>query len=323
MYKVILQPCGSKDSRKHYNDTIKTPVKLGILRSYISKELFNDISTIFYNKDIPIWGVTPGKNQVNIKKWCNINIGDISLFSKKGEIFSSGIVAYKLHSKELALNLWGENSQGDTWEYIYLLDEIKNLNIPYRLFNKVVGYKENNVIQGFTVLDQDKSERILNYFDLTSNRYNPEVSNEEYSQIVKEFDPNAPLDIYGRIKIRKEQSYLRKYLFGNNPTGICGICGKEYPVDLLVTAHIKKRAICTQEEKLDYTNNIMPMCKFGCDDLFEKGYISVIEGKVKKIPNKLLTPQVKQYLDNIEGNPCSYWTDNSKKYFKWHINYHS
>lgn len=62
----------------------------------------------------------------------------------------------------------------------------------------------------------------------------------------------------------------------------CGICNKEYPINLLITAHIKKQTHCTFEEKLDYKNIVMPMCKMGCDDLYEKGYIFIRDGKVMK-----------------------------------------
>ena len=57
--------------------------------------------------------------------------------------------------------LWNENEKGETWEYIYFLDELVSHNIPYAHFNRVVPYKENNVIQGFDVLDDQKSERVI------------------------------------------------------------------------------------------------------------------------------------------------------------------
>ena len=45
-------------------------------------------------------------------------------------------------------------------------------------------------------------------------------------------------------------------------------------------SHIKKRRHCTNEEQVN-RNVVMPMCKFGCDELFERGYIYVEEGEIK------------------------------------------
>jgi len=65
----------------------------------------------------------------------------------------------------------------------------------------------------------------------------------------------------------------------------------------------------------------MPMCKFGCDDLFEKGYISIINGKVT-INNKTSTKALRLYLKTLEGLNCTYWNSDTKKYFEWHVNHH-
>ena len=66
----------------------------------------------------------------------------------------------------------------------------------------------------------------------------------------------------------------------NLPFNTCCIYNKKYPVSFLVAAHIKKRAECTLDEKKDFLNIVAPMCKMGCDELYEKGYIGVVDGSV-------------------------------------------
>ena len=46
-------------------------------------------------------------------------------------------------------------------------------------------------------------------------------------------------------------------------------------VELLVASHIKRRSECSRGEKKDYRNNVLAMCRCGCDELFELGYIVV------------------------------------------------
>lgn len=46
-------------------------------------------------------------------------------------------------------------------------------------------------------------------------------------------------------------------------------------VELLVASHIKRRSECSRGQKKDYRNNALAMCRCGCDELFELGYIVV------------------------------------------------
>jgi len=318
MSRVILQPSGNKDAREHYENTIQRPVPFDLLNRHLSDNHLRILESYYSDKQVPTWGVTPGKNNVNHRKWWKVQVGDVTLFSSNGYIFASGVVTHKLHHKELAAELWGYDSTGQTWEYIYFLDEIKLHSIRYKEFNKAAGYDENYVIQGFNVLKEELSERILTWFDLESQIYFPEITEEEYREEVLHLEVNDELDIKHSGKRRKEQSFLRRQLFQNKKIGTCGICGKKYPVDLLVAAHIKKRSKCTNEEKLDYKNIVMPMCKFGCDDLFEKGYVIVREGRVQRNPNRLYTPDLLDKVSQIETRVCLNWNNNTRKYFEWH-----
>lgn len=143
-------------------------------------------------------------------------------------------------------------------------------------------------------------------------------SESDYEKAVKLFDPHKPLDHDAKGYSRGEQPLLRKYLFGKQEFGVCGICGKEYHVSLMVTAHIKRRASCTSEEKLDYRNIVIPMCKFGCDDLYEKGYITVVDGTVELIEFNIHSKAMLEYFNTIVGRECPFWNDKSKTYFEWH-----
>ena len=82
------------------------------------------------------------------------------------------------------------------------------------------------------------------------------------------------LDKAGRRALRVEQSYLRKALFKGS-TALCDLCGRVFEVEFLVAAHIKKRADCDDHEKRDVAHVVMSACRFGCDELYERGYIAV------------------------------------------------
>lgn len=62
---------------------------------------------------------------------------------------------------------------------------------------------------------------------------------------------------------------------------------------------------------------------FGCDDLFEKGYLVIDdEGKVKV--NKISgIASFDSKLTQLEDNECKYSNSDSQKYFEWHRTFHN
>lgn len=323
MNRIILQPCGSADARAHYVDTIQHPVSIDRIKGFASANDTEKLGNIYGGRSVAVWGVVPGKKNTNIGKWNRIEPGDVTLFARTGEIFASAVVTYKIHNKNLAQNFWGFDHRGQTWEYIYFLDEIKNHNIDYPEFNKAVGYKPNYVIQGLQILDTDKSQRLFKAFDLESETHQPATSKEEFENAVNQLEKHETLDAKRKGIVRVEQNFLRQYLFGDKKIAKCGICNDDFPVSFLIAAHIKKRSLCSLEEKKDYKSIVMPMCSFGCDDLFEKGYVSVKAGRIIRLNPIYITPAIEEYLESLVGKKCYLWNGKNEKYFSWHRQHHS
>ena len=251
----------------------------------------------------------------NPKKWERIQPGDVTLLASKGRIFASAVTTYKLHNPDLARSLWGTDEKGQTWEYIYFVDEVVDQSIPYSEFNRAVPYKHNNVIQGFDVLDEEKSENVLSAFDLRSETFFP---SPDFGEIKNALLEEEELDAPTKGMSRREQAAIRRELFQNRPLGNCCLCGELFPVTLLVAAHIKKRSQCTTKEKLDFGNIAAPMCRFGCDELYERGILGVSGGTIIRLSPKLQTEVVERYLKNVVGRTCSHWSPTSSNYFEWH-----
>lgn len=319
MAYVILQPSSNSDAYKHYIDTVLNKVEISSLKQFISNDLFDELLEIYPSGKAAVWGVTPGKN--NITKWNRISRGDIVLFCRKNKAFHYGVVTLKVHNNSLAKQLWGTTSDGDTWEYIYFIDETSHIDIPYKTINKAAEYKPSNVVQGFTVLDSKKSSMVMAALELYSVTNAPTVEHKDYVAAIKRLESDK-LDTERFTLARTEQSYLRQLLFKGAKFGTCCICQNEFPVEFLVAAHIKKRSLCSGEEKCDAQHVVAPMCKFGCDELFERGHIGVIEGKICSLKDTPATQATETYTQAIVGKPCPAWNENSKKYFEWHSNYH-
>jgi hypothetical protein len=261
-----------------------------------------------------MWGVVPGQKDVNVGKWNRISVGDVVLFAADKKITSSAVVASKFTSERLAKQLWDVNSDGVTWKYMYSLDEIRPLDITYEEFNKIVGYKSNNVIQGFTVMDEEKSSLFLDHFALHSERHLDDVAPAEFEEALINLD--GELDRKAAGWHRKEQAMGRRRLLKGKPDGTCQICGREMKSEFLIAAHIKRRSECEDHEKRDLDGVMMLACKFGCDFLFEVGFIGVNGGKL--LVSAALQDQVAiQYSEKIKGRAVSI-SEKQSKYFEWH-----
>lgn len=124
------------------------------------------------------------------------------------------------------------------------------------------------------------------------------------------------LDTIRQVATRKEQAYLRKHLFSGQATGKCVLCGRDYPVDLLVAAHVKPRAKCSRSEKLDKAN-VVAMCLFGCDALFERAYVNVRDGKVQIARRPKGTADFTEHVQGLIGRHVPAW-HGRERLFGWH-----
>jgi hypothetical protein len=127
------------------------------------------------------------------------------------------------------------------------------------------------------------------------------------------------LDRTGQRAQRVEQSYLRRAIF-HGPTARCDLCGREFETEFLVAAHIKKRADCTDAERRDVPNVVMAACRFGCDELFERGYLTV--GASGGLTVSLLascSQPLRDYArEHLAGKVFGQPMAGREEYFAWH-----
>ena len=157
---------------------------------------------------------------------------------------------------------------------------------------------------------------------LMQQAWNREVEDQdaEYERIEQELAELGELDARREILVRTEQGFLRRHLFGADGAGTCALCGNEYPTSLLIAAHVKRRADCTDAERRDYVNNVVPMCVFGCDALFERGLLVVEDGIIRKGSRVPLTEAAREYVSRLVGRSCEIWSPANARYFEWHAN---
>lgn len=135
--------------------------------------------------------------------------------------------------------------------------------------------------------------------------------------------PDRLLDLAGATdavslaRRRKEQARLRRLVVGTGPTATCSLCGRELPTRFVRAAHIKKRSLATEEERV-HLANVMPACVLGCDELFEQRNIIVDASGTLVAGLPGATPALQGEIDSRLGRTCLSHNDQSEPYFAAH-----
>lgn len=124
------------------------------------------------------------------------------------------------------------------------------------------------------------------------------------------------LDGRASVKVRREQVQLRALLLGARKSAPCALCGHPYPKEFLIAAHVKKRSVCTDVERADLHNVAMLACLFGCDALYEAGWITVGgDGRIRVHDE---TGELGDRLAGLDGLACGAHGPGPEPYFAWH-----
>jgi hypothetical protein len=166
MRRVILQPAGGGHATTHFNNTVRKPVPIDRIVQFVSAADTAELEAACGGNAARVWGVTPGEALRNRKKWERIESGDVVLFCGKGEVFAYAFVKHKLHSRSLAIELWGKDEKGHTWEYVYFVSQPLTHSISYGRLASAIGFSPDFVVLGLTVLNEEKSAKVIEGFNL-------------------------------------------------------------------------------------------------------------------------------------------------------------
>jgi hypothetical protein len=124
------------------------------------------------------------------------------------------------------------------------------------------------------------------------------------------------LDYLAEVCARTDQTDLRQRLLGAKTIATCDLCQQDFPRALLVAAHIKRRSECTETERR-CRNIAMLACLFGCDKLYEDGYLCVDESGEIQVRDCPPGP-VFDRVQSLRGRKCSAHRPKNAAYFAWH-----
>jgi hypothetical protein len=313
---VVYQPCSDPVARKNLQNTILNPIFLDDIEHLLDPALAATLRAESPSGKLYIWGLSPSNTE---SAWLRMAPNDVVMFNVKGVVTVTSRFTHRTRNRDLALHLWGlkDVNEGSTWENVYFVSDVRHVSIPYP---HILLCTESQPRMSFNRFSESDSAAIINrYEELLCEVDDVPVSLEE-----ARFEINLEMETDGSAPrpTRNEHRFIVKHLFKGLATGTCCICLNDYPRNMLVAAHIKKRASCDRNEKLDIENIAAPMCRMGCDPLFEFGYISVRDGVVVRHPSLEAPAAISSYIDGVLGNLVPAWGQKTKKYFQWHRDTH-
>ncbi|WP_174876056.1 hypothetical protein [Vogesella oryzae] len=115
---------------------------------------------------------------------------------------------------------------------------------------------------------------------------------------------------------RKEQHILQEWLFKDKTHENCAICGQEFSIKSLVTAHKKPRSDCNDAERLD-PYIVMPVCLMGCDYLYENMYVYIDGIEIKRGLSFLNARTESRFIEKLVGRTVDpKWLLGNQSYFR-------
>ncbi len=129
----------------------------------------------------------------------------------------------------------------------------------------------------------------------------------------------SPPNRLATVVVRAEQAKIRSLKFGTSAELTCDMCGRAFPKRLVRAAHIKRRSHLDPGEHMNL-GNIMAACAFGCDEMFEHGYIYVDSTGAIRTDNRVTPGSSLEefFAERLAEHVCAAYSDASATFFAYH-----
>ena len=157
---VVLQQVSSSYAKHNAAKTLDKPVALKYLEKYYGKEEWNKLKSSYESGVVYLWGAKFERHH-QIHKM--IPRQTLVLFRRGKTVFRCAVIQDLFVKQEMAENIWGVDSDGETWGIVFLMSETKQIKLSAEEVNSIIGRKPNDNWQGMTSVDGEKAEKLIDY----------------------------------------------------------------------------------------------------------------------------------------------------------------
>jgi hypothetical protein len=158
-------PPGNTEAMVHYQDTIRNKVAFDRIEPHVSSSLSRKLQQVFASRPIAVWGSRD--TAANRSKFDRMAVGDEILIVEGQTIKLLGRVAAKDTNPQLSRELWKNLRGGATegWDLVYFIANPREIDLPFKTFCELIGYKPNYQLRGLTRVEDKKLGRFYDRYD--------------------------------------------------------------------------------------------------------------------------------------------------------------
>ncbi|SDX96011.1 AAA domain (dynein-related subfamily) [Acetomicrobium thermoterrenum DSM 13490] len=152
--QIFIFTAGNSEARQHLEISIKNPINLEKIIKFFESEDQEELRLINSRHGIYAWGAMPGPS--NERLWNELKPDDYVLCVYDNTYHYVAKILKKCRNEKCAQALWGSDSDGHTWEFMYFLSRPEKIEIPVQSLSQYL----NKSYRGFTRISAAKVQTI-------------------------------------------------------------------------------------------------------------------------------------------------------------------
>ena len=190
MKNLFVITASSPEARQHVVRTIEKPIRVDKVERHFAGSELSEVKNLGLKHGYYAWGAMPGPR--NVPTWDKMQIGDHILVYQNGSYTYYTRVIFKAHNREFALDNWGPDEDGKTWEYMYLLERPLTLTTPVEA--SVLAEYLHASYRGFTQISPERISRIMSDYG-SLDAYLAQFFRDSRIKEPEPVEPNPMLDL--------------------------------------------------------------------------------------------------------------------------------
>jgi hypothetical protein len=158
MPTVALQQVTSKFARANAGKTLEKAVGVKFIRKFLTQDELARLETECPDGRVFIWGAKLERShqlQKMLRKRCLV------LFRRGSAIYKYGVMLDWVVNSELAEQLWGIDTDGESWGLVYFFKNVKDISISAAEINRLVGRLPRDHWQGLVAVPSPEADKVI------------------------------------------------------------------------------------------------------------------------------------------------------------------
>ncbi|MFI0503029.1 hypothetical protein ACH3WN_09180 [Streptomyces albogriseolus] len=176
--RVLVCPAyGSKESRRHWHDTLEkeVPFTEETLAGRLEPRQLEQLVRLHPAGAARFWGATATHDKAMAK----VRTGDVALFTGKSKLLAVGEVGAVFANRALADALWPPAPGGKSWRTVYSLRDFVPADLPYPVLAELIGYSRTYGFPRQLVLEGSRAQAVIERLGITTRTVLEQLGVEE------------------------------------------------------------------------------------------------------------------------------------------------